>query len=680
MRKSLGFGTFLVLSVSTAAVGALDMKGSDTLKKIAEDVIAGCGSDTASIVYIGTGSSPGQQAMTSANNTQQIAPMSRAINSSGCTSSAAGEGLVIGLDGLSIVAASSAVAACSPGAEDCNGATDASSGVSYSKAVDTTASCVSDADCTALDNTLACNLATNKCKYQLGANGFTGANAWKDALRLVYGGMDNNDSNTLTNRDCDSLERQAVVNNWGNLFENTCTTGTCTQLQHAFRRDDESGTTDTFVSALGLTSINFTSSTTPFCNSLQVDADPITSKACVKDADCTRGFECNETAGFCSFPVIRPNYPDFQDHDLIRRSCIGTGNLPGPPTGTVGGPPPEAATEQVCNRDGTLGVVLTINPPPPETGVLAYPTKDCAKGKFTFGPAATKPSTGTPPKPQFERCPNGDVAILGGQCLIPLSTDGDAACINGKNNLTSVKIDSTNATATDGRVYNLYLRRGLTAGVDAMKIATIPRPNPAGGAAVNAEIVGAFYRIHTTRTATTTPTSGTCNSFDNATQQIGCLVAASPCSIGFAGNEAADVAGVDAMKVQALEPTDVCVRKLVDGSGTPYPLSRKLYLNSLDGFDTLAAGTFTAGNDEEALTACFANNATIHTIVKNRGFITIGDVTGQTGSCSNAASVFCEPTCGASNCANNTGSVVPTYTTPQDLSAGWAVDVGNTCP
>ena len=54
--------------------------------------------------------------------------------------------------------------------------------------------------------------------------------------------------------------RQALVDSYGSIFQDipptqSCRTGTCTKLRHAFRRDDLSGTTDTFVSLVGLTTI-----------------------------------------------------------------------------------------------------------------------------------------------------------------------------------------------------------------------------------------------------------------------------------------------------------------------------------------------------------------------------------------------------------------------------------------
>ena len=57
-------------------------------------------------------------------------------------------------------------------------------------------------------------------------------------------------------RDCDSRVRHTLVNNFGRMFKTGCSGGTCPNgLQRAFRRADLSGTTDTFLSLVGLSSM-----------------------------------------------------------------------------------------------------------------------------------------------------------------------------------------------------------------------------------------------------------------------------------------------------------------------------------------------------------------------------------------------------------------------------------------
>ena len=57
------------------------------------------------------------------------------------------------------------------------------------------------------------------------------------------------------------------------MFKDGCATGACSGgLRHAYRRDDLSGTTDSFLDLLQLQTI----SNTPFCNGTErQDSDPI---------------------------------------------------------------------------------------------------------------------------------------------------------------------------------------------------------------------------------------------------------------------------------------------------------------------------------------------------------------------------------------------------------------------
>jgi hypothetical protein len=114
-------------------------------------------------------------------------------------------------------------------------------------------------------------------------------------------------------------------------------------------------------------------------------------------------------------------------------------------------------------------------------------------------------------------------------------------------------------------------------------------------------MVGSFHRIHAVHSLVTP--NVTCQA-PSATDQIGCLVRASPCSLGFAGNSAVQ-GNTIALNVNNVAPADACVRNLVTPgapASTIYPISRKLYLNTTDGFETLVAGT-----DQRKLAECFAN-------------------------------------------------------------------------
>jgi hypothetical protein len=152
-----------------------------------------------------------------------------------------------------------------------------------------------------------------------------------------------------------------------------------------------------------------------------------------------------------------------------------------------------------------------------------------------------------------------------------------------------------------------------------IKYRTIER----GGA--NVPITGAFYRIHTTRTLPGTG-SGGCREQDPA-QQIGCLVQASPCSVGYGDLAAAGpltIGTATAFKVNKLEPTKACIRKLINpGTGTAYPISRQLFLNTIAGFENVTG-------QELELARCFAGApagglSSFESIITSHGFVTRGD-------------------------------------------------------
>jgi len=144
--------------------------------------------------------------------------------------------------------------------------------------------------------------------YTLGS-GSSANEGWKDLLRLLYTGLRNSDPNptptaaSLTGN-CKSEERKALAGRYTNLFHGGCTdSSVCPSgLRHAFRRGDLSGTTDTFLSLISAPTNILTSgkvTKTAFCNGLETE-----------------------------------------DRDPIRRTCD--------------------ETEQVCEADGTLGLILPI--------------------------------------------------------------------------------------------------------------------------------------------------------------------------------------------------------------------------------------------------------------------------------------------------------------------------------
>jgi hypothetical protein len=612
MRTTIAAATFVALGAGSAGLSALDMRGSDTLREITLDVLAVC-ANTTNIHYVGTGSSNGQGDLlsggTGVNAGTLVAPMSRFMNSNTCNYPSASpataknaslaEGLVFALDGLSIVAASADAGTCNGGAVDCTAAAD-DRGMIRGGTIPGTA-------------------------YTLGAT--AGVPAWADALRIIFGGWEGGDgvsgSSPISNRDCGGATRAALINSYTNMFEGGCTGCGTNGLRHAFRRDDESGTTDAFLAILQMPSVNLQTGASVFCNA--------------------------------QFPVpspLKPAYPEFQDKDPIRRTCIATYNLP---QLNPGGEPANVPAEQVCGVDGMLGVVLPINPPPQNstTTPVVYPTAPCAFGVFGLGAA---PANG--PFPSFGRCPNGDLPVGIGQCLVPTTVSGSFHCLSGKNNRPLFVADTDPAVVAvasnaDGRVYNQTLRKADGS------LATIKRPGPVlGGPAVDADIVGAFYRLHTTRPGRT---GGVLCTEPDATQQLGCLAVTNPCSIAYAGREAIQQPGSLALKINGLEPTDSCVRNLLTAPSTAYPISRKLYLNTMAGFEVVAGSAAgTIGEEQWNLTKCFADEAVIDPIVAANGFITLGQNVFcedfNQGSCPSSQN---HPATPANACSNNPAAILP---------------------
>src|SRR5262249_45551515 len=161
--------------------------------------------------------------------TQQVAPMSRFLNAGACTGTAAAptqsEGLVIGLDGLSIVGSRTTTASAA-----CNGtpntACDSTFQPTTGAAFDTTVTptpgvaCTNDCDCPA-GSSEVCRCpggAAPPCSPAAsGTCGYT-FNGWRDVLRVLLAGFDHNVVGTgaaqWAARNCNSLVRQAVANNY----------------------------------------------------------------------------------------------------------------------------------------------------------------------------------------------------------------------------------------------------------------------------------------------------------------------------------------------------------------------------------------------------------------------------------------------------------------------------------
>jgi hypothetical protein len=575
MRTTIALATFLVAGAGAVGVSALDLKGSDTLEGITRllltDAALDCGgtgnTPLGSLVYVGTGSTNGESAINS--GAQQVGPMSRALGTAVCTalpttndagspSEATSEGIVFALDGLAIVASNA-----TGGADTCNGTTGAgcspaiAKGIAHGNVVITVPGYV----CPTAAETAPYNPADSGCvdgQYKLLDSA--------DALRLVYMGFDHDfraaSSSDLTMRNCGNgdaalpkmqrnpgLVRAALVENWGNLFRDPVNCPGCVRLWHAFRRNDESGTTDTFVSLLGRTaqvtaggtasvaipSINQAGRRSPFCNTrLRAASGTISFPNNVECANADGGgfdvvanpngmpfrilgFNLNESspanaeppppptapggpaaAGHVNpkpgwdFPDAEyglrgnaPYYTDFHDADCIRRQCST----------------PAGATqqEQVCSARGDLGLVLPIWDPPATTADQdPFATTACAgRWQGVRGPRCTT----APNNPSV--CPNGEkpigaVCAAGnpGTCLQPyagLAPNYDFRCVNNANNIFNGQ------RRVDGRVYNLHCHTNNATTNPQFPYCPVTRANPDATGTIQVDMVGAYYRIHQDR-------------------------------------------------------------------------------------------------------------------------------------------------------------------------------------
>jgi cysteine-rich repeat protein len=597
MRSTIAMATFAALAAGTLGVSAKDsisnMAGSDTLKNMTQDVIANCGANCSGLTYIGTGSGNGQNNI-EGGTIQAIAPMSRAVNTGICDTQTAGgpntrttEGIVVALDGVDIVA----------------------------------------------DAGNACNGTNQGLRRDLTGSG--SSTAWRDVLRTLYTGMPAGSSTDVLARDCNSSVRRNLINNWDDLFEGTCSTctdsnpdGAVTEpgVRHAFRRDEESGTTDVFLTLLSLGTISFTQNApagypadaqpafralanSPYCNVLRPNdayrSTGVTLTGGVFSALPAVFYLGDAPAGGFDHDnnpatpkklrslIVDPlnfdngndvSFPEFQDQDPVRRKC---------PFGKAPQLFGVVATEDVCGPDGQLGVVLPINPPPIAIAD-AYPTEFCSENNvWNFGPGVQNAfGAGI-------LCPDGSTPLgAPPECFIPSTDTGGRACLHfggnfGNNTPESFtpdggppasfgnKVGDTIPTgAIDGRVYNLILRSNTGA------VRTISRPNPAALGTISVPMTGSFYRIHSARSMiAAAPTTKTCKS-DDATTQLGCLVQASPCSVAYAGGNAVALnsPGTISLKVNNIDSSVATIQNLVSLAGPVYPFARKLYVNSMRGF------------------------------------------------------------------------------------------------
>jgi hypothetical protein len=585
MNKLIAATLGLALIASSASAQNRSLKGSDTLFEMTQEMFDLCQIQPGNMIYVGGGSGGGEDALKAQQ--QQVAPMSRFLNAAACGSTGVlshGQGYVAALDAIGVLSDDTEATTCNtlryqgsmPVAASANG--------------NTTVECpgCTDSDADGVLDT-----------YNF--------SEWQQVLRIVYVGRHNavNANECVENApgvpagetaDCNSDVRNTLVNNWSSLFEAGCTDPECSALKHAFRRDDISGTTDTFLNLLSLPGI----ATNPFCNGTEFeDKDPIR-RACDGNGQSTAGENvCRRTNFAKDAGNTTPTSPDF--------GAVTSANAP------------------TTSSRGDLGLVLPIVMPT-AAGDQFTNSNTCASlgfgGQFRYAPM---PLSLLPAASQL--CPNGTQRAFNG-CLWPVDSTGAYGCVNPATN-RPVGVTGF-ANVMDGRVYNLTPRR-----IDGT-IPTVSRKQ--GSTTVNRPMLNVgFYRIHQ-RTIQANASGSACVQPD-ATEQIGCLVHASPCSIGYAGLTA-DLQNPN--KLLALRtplshtagggpvtPDDDQIRRLLQtctGGGqfaTRYPLSRKLFLNTLLGFNTVTDNPGSTVTQEAQLARCWADRRFSDRAALAAGFVTL---------------------------------------------------------
>jgi hypothetical protein len=603
----------IVLAAGTSArlAGALDttgdnvgLNGADGLFDATQSILATCGTafsdfSTLGITYLGSGSGVGAAQM--AANAQQIAPMSRAFkNTEYCSPTAPAapgltESLLVGIDGVAIVANTDN--SCSTASGSANGF-----GVTAPFAVtsDGTSAGGPPATCP------GCDASNNYTFGDAGAALYAGQPSF-DALAVLYFGLMHDGT-----YDCANPVRRSLIRNWRNLFTSDCATGdgTCTAgITHAWRLGDLDSETDALVSILnppgkGIGTINTvvvgkTAKSNPFCNSSDAQAS---------------GSTVTSFGGSS----------DFADLDPIRTACTAADDVcEGFKFGTTSGA-----------FAGDLGVVQVVLLPDNATALPSdlYPQQKCG-GSCTL----VAPFKGNQ-VPVGLRCPGGG-NFIGGACFMPFAgttANPDPRCISSPTTRCAGPVGRQ-----DGRLYNLITVIDRSQAFSAQRAST---PYQWAMDKNRRLLNGSFYRLHAQAPApgvVADPgagTTGLCQQQDN-TSQLGCLVDADPCSVGYASRGAAAsfpglgspevpvAAPLKALTVDGAPPftpasvdpdPDLALANLLQVAGRApfYPLARRLYLSTIYGFSNVLGG-------EQELAQCFGNNSIVAAAMTKQNFVPI---------------------------------------------------------
>jgi hypothetical protein len=167
-----------------------------------------------------------------------------------------------------------------------------------------------------------------------------------------------------------------------------------------------------------------------------------------------------------------------------------------------------------------------------------------------------------------------------GQSIAPCRLPQNTA--NGRFDCTVDSPLPAGAGISDARVFNLAPVN--SAGNMASLLDSYQNPNFPGVNGIR-RFARRYFGINMVRPddSQTAPTIATgCTATDD-TSQIGCLVKASPCSIGYAGREAADAAAPFnnlALTIVGIAPTQSTIQNLATNTAPVYPIARKLWFNS----------------------------------------------------------------------------------------------------
>ncbi len=349
----------------------------------------------------------------------------------------------------------------------------------------------------------------------------------------------------------------------------------------------------------------------------------------------------------------------FQDNDPIRRACLGASVY------TV-----IRDAEEVCNRNGTLGLVVPVaatdfvsalpDPTHPGQNLVQYSMNSCSS--FALG-AATSVLTCAPRNLAKHAgvCPGGDLTFGSSHtCEVPIDIPNNTSqCQQGKTASPGIRQRLTFTATTDGRVYNLHMRDGTTTDGSVGYLHQV-------SAGLSIDFAGAFNRIHQVATIPAAGAGHTAGcTLRDADDQVVCFTGADRCSVGFGangattytqryangtcagngapcsinGNPCAYFSGSPAgpcvvaaqpaatavpVQVNQVAPSVNTVQLLGDGL-LEYPLSRKLYLNSLNfGFGVDSAGNPSDGGFDSGITLAELTLAQFESTVGTLGVCTSG--------------------------------------------------------